>query len=490
MQDLRTRTHLNYAAEAQLDADELVNEFGSYIEEGAAGVFVGAGISIGAGYPSWPTLMEPFARELELTELDDLPQIAQFFQDTVPGGRDRLTQGIYDALQAVESSGPTQAHNLIGQLPIDTIWTTNYDTLLEEARPQAVVIDTDEQLAGRLAADSRYLTYKMHGTIRPGPPSALRLTDHVRIVISRDDYDLYPVSHPRLWSLLQAHFLTKTFLLLGLSFTDPNLLHIFRLIRLMKSGTRRPHFAVMRRPEKGSDRRLHSLKLAELERVGVRTLEIDGFEEIDDLLRNIVCRARPLRAFIAGSPVGVSTKGGAKTYSSAQIPTDLKSFTTQLGALMATENIKLMAAGAIGAHVGYEMARQQTLQGRYEYDSFILVRRALDDEVDYPNLRMGTIVFSASDQPNLRAMAFDQVRAVIMLAGQRGSYLESQQARELQLGLIPVGMTGGSARKVWREIDDDFLNYRLGGRAVSRLDFNLLMERNEHAAALATIRLV
>jgi hypothetical protein len=147
--------------------------------------------------------------------------------------------------------------------------------------------------------------------------------------------------------------------------------------------------------------------------VGVHTVEIDSFDAIEGLLRSIVCRSRPFRAFIAGSPVGVATRSGSKSYSASQIPVSLQSFTAHLGALMAGERIKLMAAGAIGASVGYEMIRQHLMQDKYDYDSFILVRRALDEELDYPNLRLGSVVFSASDQPNLRAMAFEQVRAFL-----------------------------------------------------------------------------
>jgi hypothetical protein len=77
-----------------------------------------------------------------------------------------------------------------------------------------------------------------------------------------------------------------------------------------------------------------------------------------------------------------------------------------------------------------------------------------------------------------------------MIAGQRGSYLESQEAGQLHLGIVPIGMTGGSAKRVWKELNDSFGDYRLGGKSVNRRDFDLLMASDHHAVALATIRLV
>jgi hypothetical protein len=47
-----------------------------------------------------------------------------------------------------------------------------------------------------------------------------------------------------------------------------------------------------------------------------------------------------------------------------------------------------------------------------------------------------------------------------MIAGQRGSYLESQEAGQLHLGIVPIGMTGGSAKRVWKELNDSFGDYR------------------------------
>lgn len=448
------------------------------MEEGAAGIFVGAGLSIPAGYPSWRAITKLCLSQLKLNNFDDMPQLAQYYQDNVPGGRDRLTQSIVDQIQAVTDPTPTRSHELLSQLPVHVIWTTNYDTLIEQALPGAEFFTEDAQLAGSAPRASECRIYKMHGTITAKSERKSRRVEGAQIIISKDDYENYPTTHPRMWALLHAHFLTRTFLLLGLSFTDPNLEHIFKLIRLLKPEGPRPHFAILRKPKERRDLRTHELKMVELERVGIQTLEIFEFEEIEEILRQLVCRSRPFRLFISGSPIGVNTNGGAATYGESEIPPNLMSFAKCLGAQISTTCNRLMAAGGVGAQVGYEMARQLAFREEYDPECLILVRRHRDEEVDYPNLRIGKLVFTGNDPNDLRQAAFKQVRALIILAGQSGSMREYEQAVQLQLGVIPVGMTGGTARKVWEIIDSDFERYQLGGKEVSRRDFDLLNQDN------------
>lgn len=473
----------------KLELNEFIDSFGRYMEEGSAGVFAGAGLSIPAGYPSWQSITKPCLSQLKLRSCDNMPQLAQYYQDNIPGGRDRLEQSIVDHIQGVLNPVPTRSHELLAQLPVNVFWTTNYDTLLEKSRPGAECFTDDDQLAGPTPKASECRIYKMHGTIDAKSERRARQIEGARIIISKDDYETYPATHPRMWALLHAHFLTRTFLLLGLSFTDPNLEHIFKLIRLMKPQGLRPHFAVLRKPRERRDQRTHELKLVELERVGIQTVEIEEFDDIEEILRQLVCRSRPYRLFISGSPINVITNDGATAYEADQIPAELMSFAKCLGAQLSTTCDRVMAAGGVGAQVGYEMARQLQFRGDYDPECLILVRRCRDEKVDYPNLRIGKLVFTGNDPNDLRQSAFKQVRAMVLLAGQSGSMKEYQQALSLQLGVIPVGMTGGAARKVWEMLDSDFDNYLLGGRKVSRRDFDLLNQENEHAAAQATLRL-
>jgi SIR2-like domain len=471
-----------------MDADEFVTKFGTYVDERSASVFVGAGLSMAAGYPNWQELTKPFRQQLRIQKMDDLPQLVQYYQDNVPGGRPRIDDHVTKAIEAITDPRPTRSHQLLGELPIEVYWTTNYDPLLEMAIDGAHAITEDRQLAEHVPPGSR-LIYKMHGSVSPtlerGGPSGTPL----HVILSRDDYERYPETHPRFWSVLQAYFLTRTFLFLGFSFTDPNLEHVFRLVRLRISDIPRQHFAVLRRPDSPAEQRLHDLRRGELEAVGIRVVEIADHAEIEPLLLRLVARARPFRVFLSGSPLGPRAALPG-SYPVAELPEELVEFAEQLGALLAGSRLRLMTGGTLGATVGYEFARQLRLQGRYDPDRFVLLRRYGDAEVNYPNRRIGTIIFTDGDPTDLRTTAFEQVRALLVLGGQEGTAWEITQARELGYGIVPIATTGGAAQQAWRAISDDWASYRLGGRPVDKRDFDLLNSNDAYASAAAAVRLL
>ncbi len=473
-----------------MDADEFISSFGGYVEASNAGIFVGAGLSLGAGYPDWFELTEPFRRELGVEGIDDLPQLVQYYQDNVDGGRERVEGHVRRTIAAVPVPDPAgaalRAQHLIADLPVESIWTTNYDPLLEEVVPESLAIETDDELAALIAPGARRIL-KMHGSVprgwRAGDPTT-------SLVIARDDYDRYPQTHPRFWQLLQAEFLTRSFLFVGFGFTDPNAQLIFKMVRLSTPAHQRQHFAVLRRPTEVSDQRVYELRLGEFHRVGIDVIEIAEYQELDVLLHRLVARCRPMRVLVSGSPVGDKRPTAVGAYPTAPVPEEIEALAKALGSDLATTDIRLMAGGQVGAQVSYELLRQLQLRGRYDADRFVLVRRAQEAELDPPNLRLGQILFTGDEPSDLRAAAFREVRAVLVVGGGDGTRAEIAQASDLGLGLVPLGMSGGAAAEAWGAIDAAFGAYRLGGRPADRRDFELLNQPDPAAASAAAVRLL
>src|SRR5258708_7516734 len=125
--------------------------------------------------------------ELGLDETEDIPLLAQYFVDAYPDGRARLDQHVIDEFNAVGDPDPPLAHRLLAQLPIDEFWTTNFDPLLERAIGDAHVFANDAELASAHVEPGERRVNKMHGSIDPPGP----------FVLTRDDYELYPTTHPR-----------------------------------------------------------------------------------------------------------------------------------------------------------------------------------------------------------------------------------------------------------------------------------------------------
>jgi SIR2-like domain len=219
-----------------------LKEFPKAIADDAAAVFVGAGVSIGAGYPSWKDLLQEIGEELGVKSNDvfDLAALAQW-SIRKSSGKTRILTVIRDQT-GVEKPIPVPLE-VLARLPVRNIWTTNYDRLIERAfssigRPMDVVF-ASKDLAIRSRPGAARL-YKMHGSVD-------RLDD---IVISTDDYELYRNTRGAFLPLLQAHMTSFSMLFIGLSFTDPNVRHVLSLIRESFHTAPPEHFAIVRPPHR------------------------------------------------------------------------------------------------------------------------------------------------------------------------------------------------------------------------------------------------
>src|SRR5258708_6345244 len=115
-----------------MDKKAFFRDYTDSLREGTAAMFVGAGVSREAGYVDWKQLLRQIAEDLDL-DVDresDLVALAQYHHNR-RGARDRLNQLLVN--EFIERVELTQSHHLIASLPLHTVWTTNYDDLLEQA---------------------------------------------------------------------------------------------------------------------------------------------------------------------------------------------------------------------------------------------------------------------------------------------------------------------------------------------------------------------
>lgn len=199
--------------------ERFYSEYTRALREGTAALFAGAGLSVPAGYVDWKKLLRPLAEQLRLDvdQETDLPALAQFSVNEEGGRRTAVSQRILEDL--TREAELTPSHRLLAGLPIRTVWTTNYDDLLEKSfteagkRPDVKRRETSLTLT---RPDADVTLYKMHGDI----------TEPEKAVLTQDDYESYSDSRQLFTTTLQAELATKTFLFLGFSFTDTNLGHI------------------------------------------------------------------------------------------------------------------------------------------------------------------------------------------------------------------------------------------------------------------------
>lgn len=297
-----------------------LREFPESLHDGTGTVFIGAGVSVAAGYPSWSELLTDIGEEIGVNSRDilDLAALAQWhIRETgnAAGVRNVIRREI-----GRERPLPDVVQTL-ARLPMRHIWTTNYDRLVERAfseigRP-VVPISGGKDLSLKTSAGATRL-YKMHGSVD-------RLDD---IVISTDDYELYRRNRGAFLPLLQAHLSSMSMLFVGLSLTDPNVRHVLSLIR--ESFTEAPpeHFAILKPPradefktEPEFKARLaqHKLWAKDLGRYGLVAVEVEDYDEVPELLRHVERRVAARRVWVSGSwPLDGAVENTSRVYELAE----------------------------------------------------------------------------------------------------------------------------------------------------------------------------
>lgn len=437
---------------AGISKDEFVRDFSRAIRSGSAAVFAGAGLSRPSGFVDWKELLREIAADLKL-DIDketDLIGIAQFHLNE-RGNRSRLNEKLID--EFTKNATPTENHLILARLPLVSIWTTNYDMLIEgsirAAGRKADVKITQENLA-QTRPGRDVVVYKMHGDISQ-PQDA---------VLTKDDYERYETTHRLFVENLQGDLVTTTFLFLGFSFTDPNIDYVLSRVRVLLGANQRTHYCIMRQPkqEKGSgkaradyeyDKRRLELRIDDLKRFAIQTVLVDEYDEITELLRTISKRSHIRNVFVSGSACDYGVFGSTR----------LNDFSRRLGHELINREYNLVSG--FGRGIGDQTilgALEGIYQTRTGNDSNRTIIRP------FPRANPGQEDQSTVNTRH-REDLLSQSGAAIFLCGNRdysgtienskGVLEEFRVARSLGRYPIPVGCTGYAAEEVWNEVMRD-----------------------------------
>lgn len=410
-----------------ISATDLVQQFGAAAESHNGCVFVGAGLSRAAGYPDWAGLVRPLRRTAKVpSTIRDLPLVAEYFENGVPGGRDRLEASIAEALLAVQVD-PTAGHRQLARLPIDTFWTTNYDPLLELAVGDATLITTEADLHGRDIGHRRVI--KLHGSLGAAGWS-------VPPVISRSDFETYARRHPRMWAALEATYLTQAMLFLGFSFDDPNVEVLLRLARTSLDLSAPEHFTILRLPTSSVDLAAHVHRVRDLERSGVAVCEIVSFAELEPILSALARRTRPRSMFVAGSYTDTESRL-------------VQPVAQALASLLADDDLTISSlSGSAARDLIFALGEQWLAEGRYKPERLIFNYRQSADPRPLVGRRIGSVVFhSDTDKYRVRRSVIDECRVLCLIGGGPNSAVEAEIADDLGIPVVPMASTGGAAAR-------------------------------------------
>ncbi len=289
--------------------------------------FLGAGVSIDAGVPSWKrllselygALLEEASPDLYSLSSESRAQAVQLLlklQDNSPllsartlrsglRGRfeDSVRKVIYKKASVEDSQQLLSIARLCdpprGRIGARAVVTYNFDDLLEQCLSK-LNIRYFSVNSGSVRANSMELPiYHVHGLI----PQRGALDEDQVLVFSEEGYHT-AYNNPYTWSnVVQLNLMTQhTCVFVGLSMTDPNLRRLLEIASDAQSDAGPRHVALLRRladKDLGDDEEMSS-KVAEgisatyhlawertLGELGVRILWFEDFSEIPGILKGI-----------------------------------------------------------------------------------------------------------------------------------------------------------------------------------------------------------
>lgn len=441
-------------------SDEAIKSFlitySEEIEADNAAIFAGAGMSRPAGFVDWKLLLKSVATSLEL-DVDretNLVALAQYYCNARLGSRGRINKLLLDKFS--RDAVITDNHKILARLPISTYWTTNYDRLIEKALEDAGkrpdVKYTVDQLA--LTVPHRdAVVYKMHGDI--SEPS--------QTILIKDDYEKYHTSRSAYITALTGDLVSKTFLFLGFSFTDPNIDYVLSRIRAGYNINMRTHYCFMKRlnsddykdkAELAYRSRQQALFVNDLLRFNVETLLLDRYSQITEILEGLERIYRSRSVFISGA---------AHEWGPGWPIERARKLVRTLSKTLVNRGYRLVSGFGYGvgsAVIAGALEHIYATKGGKMEDQLILR--------PFPHDIIGGDDWMAVARRYREDMA-NYAGAAIFLFGNKlkdGSVVKSdgvaqefEVCREKKLALIPVGATGSIAGDLYKTVMDDFATF-------------------------------
>jgi hypothetical protein len=458
-----------------VDRKKFIKEYSEALKRGTASVFLGAGVSTDAKYPSWKVLLKDIAEELDI-DLDvehDLAGVAQWYINHNKNVRTKIGRVIKNAFPP--KTEVPKSLQVLSRLPLKHVWTTNYDRLIETAwELSGKRIDVKTRVDELAVPDptASATLYKMHGSV----------DDPANVVISKEDYELYRREKGAFFHLLTGHSLGMSLLFIGFSFTDANVAHLFGLLREIVRDVPPDHYAIVRRPRSpdsitgaaGKEKARRELSrhrhwVSDLERYGLHCVEVDDFAEIPVILQELETAVANGSVFVSGSyPTQMRETAEGKL---------VRDVAEGVGRIVAEQAARLVSG--YGLEVGSAAiagVMGQAYKSKYVHlDSSLLLRpfpQALPKGVNPEDFKT-----------RYREDMVGQSGVCVVIGGlvkKRGAYetaqgvvQEARIAREAGRPVLPLGATGGAAREIWHEMLKLEPSERYG---ISKRDFLALGE--------------
>ena len=284
-----------------MERRQFVKEVANKMRKNMCDLFIGSGISAPSGFPTWKKFLLPYLESIGITlkEEEDLRLLAQYIVNKNMGNRNIISDAIFNTF--AEEYPLNKYHNIISRFPVRTVWTTNYDNLLErtfsDRNPR--VVSLEDSLVHPYN-DTGLNIIKLHGCAKTAAKD---------IVLTKEDYDCFQFNKPKFAQRLREAIINKSILFLGYNYQDPNIQLIMTQAYHMMNEITNSHFILMceitkedgENDESFNQRKVRfDLWISELNRLGIRELVVTKSEYASVLLE-IDRKAHESCIFVTGS---------------------------------------------------------------------------------------------------------------------------------------------------------------------------------------------
>lgn len=432
------------------DIESFINNYVKALKEKNAVAFIGAGMSVSQGFFDWKKLLKPIADKLGLDideEQHDLTSLAQFFVDDHGGIRGELDQIL------VEEYGKTnmtvsENHRILARLPIQIYWTTNYDRLIEKALLEQGKTPDIKKAQSDLTVNlpkRDAIIYKMHGDIETVSET----------VLTKHEYEDYNKKRELFSNAFKSDYVSRTFLFIGFSFTDPNLDYLISRIRTTLGQNIKPDYYFIKKESNQRAQRRQELRANSLKKYGLNPLWINDYPEITSILKEVESRFLRTTILISGSAEEYGSFGENRA---TELLHDLsKSLSHNSYKILTGFGWGVGSAVINGVLDNMESERNQNM------DNYLIMRPFPQFETKGKNLKelwseyrnkfiplAGIGIFVFGNRKNKSTGELEEATGVID---------EFNIALKNGLLVIPIGATGFVSQSLWTKVIDSFKDF-------------------------------
>lgn len=348
--------------------------------------------------------------------------------------------------------------NLLLEVPYNSIWTTNYDKLIEKRLEKQFIgcnpITKDEDLAN-VTKGSKINVYKMNGDV----------TDTTSMIITKNDYEHYAQKHPLLLTFLKRELVSSTFLFAGYSFSDSLVLNCLNSLKEFLGDSCNCHYAFMLVDDMVTTETLYFFEDMHI-RYNVKCLALQK-NDIHLLVKELIKKIREKKVFISGAYDNISDKEVA--------------FADKLSNAVVTKLLsnEYRIATGVGKHLGTFItgyAHQYLAEHQIINPNYYLSMRPFpfhlnldeEDKIQYRKIMQADC--------SAAIFMFGQSKGTELKGGysktghySEGVYMEYTLAKKAGLMIIPVGSTGYESEIIWNEVKTNINQYYYLSKKIDKL---------------------